>query len=173
MEKIDNLCDNNLPKSSLVPLPTPAPTASPTPNDKPSTATTTNKNQSLKQRINSLVMKALAENQEKDKQQGSSTQQQLSPSLPPQSAVPVAPSSQPNLFHGDTWKIKVLQNTRVISTVKESMFVCEAIAKSGTDQQTVISVDCEGINLGIKGQLTIVEVSVGCPDNKFSSLIIC
>lgn len=63
------------------------------------------------------------------------------------------------MFVGDTWKIKVLQNTRVIATVNESQFVTEAIAKSATkDDPVVISVDCEGINLGLKGELTLVEI---------------
>jgi exonuclease 3'-5' domain-containing protein 1 len=60
---------------------------------------------------------------------------------------------------GDTWKIKVLQNTRVITTIKESLFVCEAIKKSApNDDCVIISFDCEGVNLGVKGQLTIIEI---------------
>lgn len=159
VEKIDNLCDRNLPTSPLnqaPPLPISPTSAS---NDKPiiggGAPPPTAKNQSLKQRINSLVVKTLAENQEKDKHQNS---------LQPASATKAQTNTavvQKNLFTGDTWKIKVLQNTRVISNVKEASFVCEAIAKSGPspDQQTVISMDCEGINLGIKGQITIIEVS--------------
>ncbi|XP_058167890.1 uncharacterized protein LOC131282437 [Anopheles ziemanni] len=150
------------------------------------------KNQTLKQRINSLVIKTLAENLEKDKhamgaiqQQASQQQQQVptattttttsSGSLTPgsngtqpgtMSPTPPAigqnsgasPVHSNNYFIGDTWKIKVLQNTRVISTVKESLFVTNAILKSALEEQAIVSFDCEGINLGIRGQITLVQL---------------
>lgn len=192
--KMDNLCENNCPKTSTTlstsepnsliisdtssPLSNRSPAMSPTPppvsNDRTNFAG--NKNQSLKQRINNLVIKTLAEN-EKDKpntalhvHQNNQTNNanataansnttnsgaQLAASL----AKNTADSSANNMFVGDTWKIKVLQNTRVIATVNESQFVTEAIAKSATkDDPVVISVDCEGINLGLKGELTLVEI---------------
>lgn len=135
------------------------------------------KNQSLKQRINNLVIKTLAENLEKDKQTMNSTyhnqhnasnESGRNAATTTNSTVPSGGgggggtnSTNTNLFVGDTWKIKILQNTRVISTVKESLFVTEAIIKTvgaADQQQIVISVDCEGINLGAKGQLTLIEV---------------
>uniref|UniRef100_A0A182JKX3 Uncharacterized protein n=1 Tax=Anopheles atroparvus TaxID=41427 RepID=A0A182JKX3_ANOAO len=157
------------------------------------------KNQTLKQRINSLVIKTLAENLEKDKhamgaiqQQASQQQQQqnvstgtmttasatatltpgsngtpqqpggtLSPT-PPATTMGQSGGASPvhsnNYFIGDTWKIKVLQNTRVISTVKESLFVTNAILKSALEEQAIVSFDCEGINLGIRGQITLVQL---------------
>lgn len=77
---------------------------------------------------------------------------------PPVSPTPTSPIHSNNYFIGDTWKIKVLQNTRVISTVKESLFVTQAILKSAYEDQTVISFDCEGINLGVRGQITMIQL---------------
>lgn len=200
--KMENLCENNCPKSvstallstsepnSLTqisdtssPLSNRSPAMSPTP---PATSTATersnfagNKNQSLKQRINNLVIKTLAEN-EKDKPNtainvhltnqannananttataaGATTN--TGPQLTSSPVKSASDNSANNMFIGDTWKIKVLQNTRVIATVNESQFVTDAIAKSATkDEPVVISVDCEGINLGLKGELTLVEI---------------
>uniref|UniRef100_A0A182YII2 3'-5' exonuclease domain-containing protein n=1 Tax=Anopheles stephensi TaxID=30069 RepID=A0A182YII2_ANOST len=121
------------------------------------------KNQTLKQRINSLVIKTLAENLEKDKHsmsaiQTTTTQQQQLPAGVATVAGGGNPVHSNNYFIGDTWKIKVLQNTRVISTVKESLFVTNAILKSALEEQAIVSFDCEGINLGVRGQVTMVQL---------------
>ncbi|XP_058837898.1 uncharacterized protein LOC131693784 isoform X2 [Topomyia yanbarensis] len=131
------------------------------------------KHQTLKQRINSLVIKTLAENLEKDKQSMSAIQQthhsiavgpggggqgNNNTSPHPVSPTPTSPVHSNNYFIGDTWKIKVLHNTRVISTVKDSLFVTQAIMKSAYEDQAVISFDCEGINLGVRGQITIIQL---------------
>lgn len=159
--------------------PDPNATAATTANDKANNNSAVNiKNQSLKQRINNLVIKTLAENLEKDKQSMSAIQQthhsvavgpgpiptnataqtNNNPSPHPVSPTPSSPIHSNNYFIGDTWKIKVLQNTRVISTVKESLFVTQAILKSAYEDQTVISFDCEGINLGVRGQITMIQL---------------
>lgn len=220
--KMENLCENNCPKTtapssssslstqqstsessslnqtqssdaSLSPLSSRSPAMSPTPPANVSSPVTGsersnyagNKNQSLKQRINNLVVRTLAEN-EKDKPNaainmhqnsnqssintstGSATSTsgsantsnsgaQLVASLTKQSTSDSGAAHQ--MFVGDTWKIKVLQNTRVISTVSDSRFVTDAIAKlASKDEPVVISVDCEGINLGLRGELTLVEI---------------
>lgn len=199
--KMENLCENNCPKIVNTTLSTSEPnsltqisdTSSPLSNRSPAMSPTPpadrssdrsnyagNKHQSLKQRINNLVIKTLAEN-EKDRPSTAinSTQQQanqvnnantitgtnlLNASGTAVSANTIGKtsadnSSNNNMFVGDTWKIKVLQNTRVIATVNESQFVTEAIAKSASkDEPVVISVDCEGINLGLRGELTLVEI---------------
>lgn len=197
--KLENLCENNCPRSrtgvslsstSSSTTSSAATTASNSTASSPLSSPYTSaaeksanaKNQSLKQRINNLVIKTLAENLEKDKQTMNSTyhqqQQNNNNNIADErrsassttttttvtnnrdaSSSPAATSSS-NLFSGDTWKIKILQNTRVISTVKESAFVTEAIMRSASaeSEQIVISVDCEGINLGVKGQLTLIEV---------------
>lgn len=125
------------------------------------------KNQTLKQRINNLVIKTLAENLEKDKHSAGGGSQHSPQNLSPvhlagqntNSGQNNTSTTANNYFIGDTWKIKIFQNTRVISTIKESMFVTDAILKfAENDKQVVVSVDCEGINLGVKGELTLIEV---------------
>lgn len=119
-------------------------------------------NLTLKQRISNLVTKTLAENEEKDKRAPNSLQTVNNGSLSSSnsSSTATSPVHSRSYFLGDTWKIKVLQNTQVISTVKESLFVCDAIMKSSpsSDERVVISFDCEGVNLGVKGQLTVIEI---------------
>lgn len=153
-------------------------------------------NQTLKQRINTLVIRTLAENLEKDKQSlANQQQQQGGPSSPHASPVhSIANStttnantnsvsisnsnsnsnanSNPNnannhspshsYFVGDTWKIKVLQNTTVIANVKQSVFVTDIILKyAAKNENIVVSLDCEGINLGLKGEITLIEIGTG------------
>lgn len=119
-------------------------------------------NLTLKQRISNLVTKTLAENEEKDKRTLNNVLQPINNgnlSSSNSSSTNTSPVHSRNYFMGDTWKIKVLQNTRVITSIKESLFVCEAIKKSApTDECVIISFDCEGVNLGVKGQLTIIEI---------------
>lgn len=192
--KMENLCENNCPKiTATIPMssaPSSGPnslTASPVTSPSPASASPIhspvpppssladrlnyagNKNQSLKQRINNLVIKTLAENSEKNKHtnilQGSTTNN-LSPvtnavstAASQTSATSSALEQSNTLFNGDTWKIKVLQQTRVIATVKESVFVTNAIMKPGANgDQVVVSIDCEGINLGLKGEVTLIEI---------------
>ncbi|XP_026472545.1 egalitarian protein homolog isoform X2 [Ctenocephalides felis] len=91
-------------------------------------------NQTLKQRINNLVIKTLAENMEKDK-------------------------TTSNCLTGDTWKIKVLQITRLVNTVNDCLLIVTSIIRSGSaTDQPVISFDCEGINLGANGQLSLLQI---------------
>lgn len=112
------------------------------------------RNQSLRQRVNSLVIKTLAENMEKDKI-GATTQQQQQQ----HDTANLKPYTTANTFAGDTWKLKVLQNTRVITNIKDSIFVTDALAKFATpEQQVVISLDCEGVNIGTKGTITLIQV---------------
>jgi exonuclease 3'-5' domain-containing protein 1 len=121
-------------------------------------------NLTLKQRISNLVTKTLAENEEKDKKvtnvlQPIHNSNGLNNTVSSSSSTSQSSAQSRNYFMGDTWKIKVLQNTRVITTIKESQFVCEAIRKSAPpDECVIISFDCEGVNLGVKGQLTIIEI---------------
>lgn len=93
--------------------------------------------QTLKQRINTLVMKTLADNTEKDR-------------------------TLQTAQMGDAWKLKVLQQTRVIVNPKESLQVIEDIInprKPPPDGKIVVAFDSEGINLGIKGKMTLVQIA--------------
>lgn len=79
--------------------------------------------------------------------------------------------------YNDTWKIKLFQNTRVICSVRECQMVIDDImnrkinTKSRTppsnssknwpftDDKVIVGFDCEGINLGVKGQLTLLQIA--------------
>ncbi len=97
-----------------------------------------NRNQSLKQRLNSLLMKTLAENTEKDRNY-------------------VATMNSVNTSSNcDNWKTKLLQVSRVIASSKESQTVVEDILKADA---AVVAFDCEGVNIGLKGQITLFQIS--------------
>lgn len=106
--------------------------------------------QTLKQRINTLVMKTLADNTDKDR-------------------------SLQSIQKGDAWKMKVLQQTRVIVNSKESSQIVEDIInppKVRTDSN-IVSLDCEGINLGVKGQLTLIQIGTMSGQAYVFDLITC
>ncbi|XP_031840590.1 egl_like_exo domain-containing protein [Nomia melanderi] len=107
--------------------------------------------QTLKQRINTLVMKTLADNTEKDR------------------SLQVAQM-------GDAWKLKVLQQTRVIVNPRESLQIIEDIInprKPPPDGKIVVSMDCEGINLGVKGQLTLIQIGTMSGQSYIFDLFTC
>nr|XP_017003060.2 LOW QUALITY PROTEIN: uncharacterized protein LOC108061419 [Drosophila takahashii] len=195
--KLENLCENNYPSANTCygPINNSAQQQLQTQQQQQPLQTTQNPaeqrlnsvNQTLKQRINTLVIRTLAENLEKDKQslanqQVGSTSPHASPvhsianSSSNQNASTAAnnansnSSSNPNpnnanhspshsYFVGDTWKIKVLQNTTVIANVKQSVFVTDIILKyAAKNENIVVSLDCEGINLGLKGEITLIEI---------------
>jgi exonuclease 3'-5' domain-containing protein 1 len=80
----------------------------------PAPPATALQNQTLKQRINSLVMKTIAHNTERDRSYAATSLANNT------STAAGAPG-------GDMWKAKVLQNTKVIVTVKESLQVSKII----------------------------------------------
>lgn len=128
---------NNQPPSTEYILEKPPPSPERTPNQH--SPNHGYKNQSLKQRINSLVLKTLQENTGKDR---------------------ASLMNHNSANYTDTWKIKVIQNTKVICSVKEcKQVVDEIIAQKPLGRKTidgwefaeskvVIGFDCEGINLG-------------------------
>uniref|UniRef100_A0A8D8ZLK3 Exonuclease 3'-5' domain-containing protein 1 n=1 Tax=Cacopsylla melanoneura TaxID=428564 RepID=A0A8D8ZLK3_9HEMI len=108
-------------------------------------------NQTFKQRFNSLILKTIAQNTEKDQRH---------------------PSSNGGFVtnNNDNFKTKVLQNSKVITNIKESSAVIDELMKSD-----LVTFDCEGINPGIKGQITLFSIGqlsgqvylfdlVTCPD---------
>ncbi|EEB12082.1 conserved hypothetical protein [Pediculus humanus corporis] len=98
-------------------------------------------NQTLKQRINSLVMKTLADNSEKDKNLVQNLNNYNSSGVTEQ------------------WKIKIMSVTKVINTIKESnQIIDDILSKAKEGSEVVVSVDCEGINLGSKGKLTLIQI---------------
>lgn len=83
------------------------------------------------------------------------------------------PNSVGSYFHGDTWKLKVLNNTKVITSVKESLFVTGALLNSAQNDQIVVSMDCEGINLGVRGQLTLLELGTARGEAFIFDILMC
>ncbi|PNF19940.1 hypothetical protein B7P43_G11466 [Cryptotermes secundus] len=111
----------------------------------PAPPVTALQNQTLKQRINSLVMKTIAQNTERDRSYAATS-------------LANNTSTAGGAHGGDIWKAKILQNTKVIVTIKESLQVVEDIMSQAATEKVSVSFDCEGINLGVKGQLTLFQL---------------
>lgn len=106
-------------------------------------------NQTLKQRFNSLVLKTLAQNTEKDQR--------------------YLPSNGGHVTsNSDNFKSKVLQNTKVITSIKECCSVVEELLRS-----ELVTFDCEGINPGIKGQITLISIGLLSGQVYLFDLITC
>lgn len=107
--------------------------------------------QSLKQRINTLVMKTLADNTEKDR-------------------------NLQTVQMGEAWKLKVFQQTRVVVSPKESLQIIDDIMnprRPPPDGKVIVSFDCEGINLGVKGQLTLLQIGTMTGQAYVFDLVTC
>ncbi|XP_044762675.1 uncharacterized protein LOC123319800 [Coccinella septempunctata] len=128
-----------------------------------------NSNQTLKERINSLVLKTLQENTGRENRQNML-------------------NNQNSTLHGDSWKSKVFQNTRVICSEKDCQMVINDIMRKNqqpvrkdegeddwpfTEDKIVVGFDCEGINLGIKGQLTLMQIATMTGFSYVFDLISC
>ncbi|XP_068082363.1 egalitarian protein homolog isoform X2 [Anabrus simplex] len=114
-------------------------------------------NQTLKQRINSLVMKTLADNTERDR-----------------SYAATSLANDGANSGGENWKVKVLQATRVVVSVKESLQIVEDVmSRAKLGKNVAISFDCEGINLGVKGQLTLFQVGTMSGQAFIFDLVTC
>lgn len=111
-----------------------------------------NQNLSLKQRINSLVMKTLADNTEKDR------------------SLTTAVNNGLGANNTDNWKNKIVLSSRVIANVKESLQIIEDVMKK---TNVAISFDCEGVNLGVKGQLTLFQIGLASGQAYIFDLITC
>ena len=101
--------------------------------------------QTLKQRVNMVVMRMIAQNSDQDQRTGGG--------MPPTDQPPTRPQP-PHHHHQQTesreaLKLRTLQVSRVIVNVKESLQVVEEIMRAGQP----VGLDGEGVNLGPKGQL--------------------
>lgn len=165
--QLENLCTKNCPTKITYSHNTPVdqamqPAAAPQAPPKTERERERRVNLTLKQRINSVVTRTLAENEEKDKKSASMLQPMQNGNLSSSnsSSTATSPVHTRSYFLSNNWKINVLHNTRVISSIKDSLFVCDAIMKSApsSDERVVISFDSKGVNLGLKGQLTLIEI---------------
>ncbi|KAF5290110.1 hypothetical protein FQA39_LY14891 [Lamprigera yunnana] len=121
-----------------------------------------NYNQTLKQRINTLVLKTLQENTGRDRQNLLNQSQN----------------------YAESWKVTLFQNTRVVCSIRECQMIIDEITNKFlgisvscswpfTDDKVVIGFDCEGINLGLKGQLTLMQIATTTGSIYIFDLISC
>ncbi|CAG9861325.1 unnamed protein product [Phyllotreta striolata] len=130
---------------------------------KPPSKSNSTYNQSLKQRINNLVLKTLQENTGRERQ-----------SMMNQHATHTM----------DSWKTKLFQNTRVICTTKECQVVIDDLITRAskvpinttwpfTPNRMTVAFDCEGVSLGNKGQLTLMQIATMTGFSYVFDLISC
>ncbi|XP_077265645.1 egl_like_exo domain-containing protein [Temnothorax americanus] len=146
-DRFDNVCNNATSQSNSLQNACTSPAVESNNNSPPVSL----QQQSLKQRFNTIVMRTLADNTERDR-------------------------SLQTAQMGDAWKLKVLQQTRVIATSRESLQVVEDIInprRPPLDGKVVVSFDCEGINLGVKGQLTLVQIGTMSGQAYVFDLVTC
>ncbi|XP_065168308.1 uncharacterized protein egl [Atheta coriaria] len=152
--------------------------------------------QSLKQRINNLVLKTLQENTGRDQKQLLNQQlNNINQTLTnqPISSTPTTTgiiNNTPGVVDKETWKNKIFQSTRVICNEKECLLVINDIMKpkkpiknkinkppeeifAFDEDKTVVAFDCEGINLGVKGQITLMQIATFQRQSYIFDLISC
>ncbi|XP_038217387.1 egalitarian protein homolog [Zerene cesonia] len=106
-------------------------------------------NQTLKQRINSIVIKNLAENMVRDR-----VNNHLNRCSEEMNGTTVR-----NNMMGEPWRQKVLQSATVIASARESATLIDSIMNPKRTTKSIVSFDCEGINLGLKGVLTLCQIA--------------
>jgi len=114
--------------------------SSPVPRDSPRESQVSLNQQTLKQRVNMVVMRMIAQNSDQDQRAGL---------VVPDQRQLVQSESRESV------KFRTLQVSRVIVNVKESLQVVDDIMRAGLP----IGLDGEGVNLGPKGKLTLVQIS--------------
>nr|XP_018897610.1 PREDICTED: uncharacterized protein LOC109030875 isoform X1 [Bemisia tabaci] len=110
-------------------------------------------NQTLKQRINSLVLKTLADNTVKDR-----------------NFINASANNNSSNHSTEEKKFKILQSTKVIANHKECAQILSDITASSNP---VVAFDCEGVNLGVKGTLSLLQVSLSNGQAYIFDLITC
>jgi len=126
-------------------------------------------NQSLKQWFNSLVIKTLADNAEKDEKDRSLVVGGAPAGTPYSNANGMSQQSV------ESYKLRVFQSTRVIVSVKDCLQVVEDIfARVKPGGPTVaVSFDCEGVNLGARGKLTSFQLGLMTGQAFIFDLVTC
>lgn len=110
-------------------------------------------NQILKQRLNSIVLKNWVDNMVRDSMNSPNVSEDQENA--PNTKSPLHTSNE-------TWRRKVLQKTSVVVDIKECASIVDRILNpknQKSKQAPVISFDCEGINLGLKGQITLFQIA--------------
>ena len=103
----------------------------------------------LKQRVNLVVMRMIAQNSDQDQRNQGTREAGQEARSGPQPVQPVVVESREMVKH------KVLQVSRVVVSIRESLQIVEDILRAGQP----VGLDGEGVNLGPKGQLTLLQIS--------------
>ena len=117
--------------------------------------------QTLKQRVNMVVMRMIAQNSDHDQRVSprEETGGRGEPRPPGQPYQPphmqVAGGQQGNGESREAVKQRVLGVSRVVVSARESAAIVEELLRAGQP----VGFDGEGVNLGPKGQLTLVQIS--------------
>jgi exonuclease 3'-5' domain-containing protein 1 len=127
--------------------------------------------QTLKQRVNMVVMRMIAQNSDHDQRAGNimntrtadgDPQKMVNHSQFNQQQYQQQQQYQPQLMQQqqppesrEALKYKVLQVSRVVVSVRESSQLVDDLLRAGQP----VGFDGEGVNLGPKGQLTLVQIS--------------
>jgi len=149
------------PKNSMSISPPPA-SETPPKVDSPRDSVVNMSQATLKQRVNMVVMRMIAQNSDHD-QRNQKDHPPASTEVPRdfKSVGGANTNYSPNYQQIQTpesreaVKYRVLQVSRVIVSVRESAEIVEDILRAGQP----VGLDGEGVNLGPKGQLTLVQVS--------------
>ncbi|XP_011499413.1 PREDICTED: uncharacterized protein LOC105363426 [Ceratosolen solmsi marchali] len=107
--------------------------------------------QTLKQRINNLLIKTLAENTERDR-------------------------ILQNAVIGEALKSRVSQQTKVVSNLRDCLQIVDDIMypkKPSGDGKIIVALDSEGINVGPKGKLTLLQIGTMAGQVYVFDLITC
>jgi exonuclease 3'-5' domain-containing protein 1 len=139
-------------KVSLIPLPRLQQPSSPSKRVTSSTeGSSPHLAQSLKQRVNSVVLKVLADNSDRDKTSPTPSNGQPTP-------TPTQQQQQQQNQDDHILRANIFQRSRVILSHRESVTVLEEVIRRGE----AVAVDCEGVNLStpVKGQITLVQLGV-------------
>ncbi|VVC97060.1 egalitarian protein homolog [Leptidea sinapis] len=105
-------------------------------------------NQTLKQRLNSLVIKNLAENMVRDRVNN----------VYNRCSEDSNGATLRNMMTGEAWRQKVIQSTTIIANVRECATLMDSILNPKRSGRSIVSFDCEGINLGMRGVLTLCQI---------------
>jgi len=125
--------------------------------------------QSLKQRVNMVVMRMIAQNSDHDQRSGNMMNQRLQEKTDNQKMTGNVQYNQqqhqqyqqqqqhqpPPTESREAVKYKVLQASRVVVSVRESCQLVEDLLLAGHP----VGFDGEGVNLGPKGQMTLLQIS--------------
>lgn len=108
----------------------------------------------MKQRLNTIVLKNWVDNMVRDSMNSqNATDDHSNANINAKSPLHTS---------NEVWRRKVLQGTSVVVDIKECATIIDRIMNPknrGGKQIPVISFDCEGINLGLKGQITLFQIA--------------